>query len=160
MLHNHNSVLGRLDERLHLQQALTEPFSGGSTRIVNGVLGAGAIVFNALTSVVAVSVLTVYFLASFPQLRSTLYRLVPRSRRPKAILIVDRIVAQVGAYVIGNVIVSLIAGALTFIWLLIFGVPYPVPLAIMVALLDLIRLSGLPSPGSSCAWPRSPSQYR
>jgi predicted PurR-regulated permease PerM len=141
-LQNHNSVLGRLDERFHLQQALTEPFSGGSTRIVNGVLGAGAIVFNALTSVVAVIVLTVYFLASFPQLRSTLYRLVPRSRRPKAILIGDRIFAQVGAYVMGNVIVSLIAGALTLCWLMIFGVPYPVLLALMVALLDLIPVVG------------------
>jgi predicted PurR-regulated permease PerM len=71
-----------------------------------------------------------------------LYRLVPRSRRPRAILIGDRIVAQVGAYVIGNVIVSLIAGALTFIWLLIFRVPYPVLLTIMVALLDLIPVVG------------------
>ena len=142
MLQNHNSAIGRLDERFHFEQALAEPFTGGSTRIVNGVLGAGAIVFNAVTSVVAVIVLTVYFLASFPQLRNTLYRLVPRSRRPRAILIGDRIVAQVGAYVIGNVIVSLIAGALTFIWLLIFRVPYPVLLAIMVALLDLIPVVG------------------
>jgi hypothetical protein len=30
----------------------------------------------------------------------------------------------VGCYVLGNVIVS-IAGTLTFVWLLIFGVPYP-----------------------------------
>ena len=142
MLQNPNSVLGRLYVRFHLQQALVEPFSGGSTRIVNGVLGAGAIVFNALTSVVAVTVLTVYFLASFPQLRSALYRLVPRSRRPKTICIGDRIFAQVGAYVMGNVIVSLIAGALTFCWLLIFGVPYPVLLALMVALLDLIPVVG------------------
>src|SRR2546421_6228308 len=141
MLQNHNSAIRRLDERLHLDQALTEPFTGGSTRIVNGVLGAGAIVFNAVTSVVAVIVLTVYFLASFPQLRNTLSRLVPRSRRLRAILIGDRIVAQVGAYVIGNVIVSLIAGALTFIWLL-FRVPYPVLLTIMVALLDLIPVVG------------------
>jgi predicted PurR-regulated permease PerM len=42
----------------------------------------------------------------------------------------------------GNVIVSLIAGALTFVWLLIFGVPYPLLLAIMVALLDLIPVVG------------------
>jgi predicted PurR-regulated permease PerM len=31
---------------------------------------------------------------------------------------------------------------MTFIWLLIFGVPYPVLLAIMVALLDLIPVVG------------------
>jgi predicted PurR-regulated permease PerM len=84
----------------------------------------------------------VYFLASFPQVRSTLYRLVPNSRRPRATLIGDRIFAQVGGYVLGNVIISLIAGMLTFVWLLIFGVPYPLLLAIMVALLDLIPVIG------------------
>jgi predicted PurR-regulated permease PerM len=57
------------------------------------------------------------------------------------ILIGDRIFAQVGSYVLGNVIVSLIAGILTFVWLLIFGVPYPL-LAIMVALLDLVPVVG------------------
>ena len=142
MLQNPHSAVGRLYARLHLQQAVTDLFSGGSSRIVNGVLGAGTIVFSAVTSVIAVTVLTVYFLASFPQLRNTVYRLVPRSRRPRAVAIGDRIIRQVGAYVMGNVIVSLIAGALTFIWLLIFGVPYPLLLAIMVALLDLIPIVG------------------
>jgi predicted PurR-regulated permease PerM len=142
ILQNPHSALGRLNERFHLQQAVTDLFSGGSSRIVNGILGAGTIVFSAVTSVVAVTVLMVYFLASFPQLRSTVYQLIPRSRRPRAIAIGDRIIGQIGAYVIGNVIVSLIAGAMTFIWLLIFGVPYPVLLAIMVALLDLIPVVG------------------
>jgi predicted PurR-regulated permease PerM len=139
---NRNAVVAKLNERFHLQQSLDQMFNGGTANIVHGVLGAGAIVFNAVASIVAVVVLTVYFLASFPQLRSTLYRLIPRSRRPRAILIGDRIFAQVGAYVLGNVIVSLIAGFLTFIWLLIFGVPYALLLAIMVALLDLIPVIG------------------
>jgi predicted PurR-regulated permease PerM len=141
-LQDRHSVIGKLDERLHLQQALDHTINGGTPGIVNGLLGAGAIVFNALVSTVAVIVLTVYFLASFPQLRSTLYRLVPKSRRQRAVLIGDRIFAQVGAYVLGNVIVSLIAGFLTFVWLLVFGVPYPLLLAIMVALLDLVPVVG------------------
>jgi predicted PurR-regulated permease PerM len=141
-LQDHNSVVGKLNARFHLLQSLDQTFNVGTSRIVNGVLGAGAIVFNALVSTVAVIVLTVYFLASFPQLRSTLYRLVPKSRRPRVILIGDRIFAQVGAYVLGNVIVSLIAGFLTFVWLMIFGVPYPLLLAIMVALLDLVPVIG------------------
>jgi len=47
-----------------------------------------------------------------------------------------------GSYVMGNVIFSLIVGILTFVWLLIFGVPYPLLLAIMVALLDLVPVVG------------------
>lgn len=141
-LQNHNSVVGKLNERFHLQQSLDQTLHGGNASILNGVLGAGAIVFSALVSTVAVIVLTVYFLASFPQLRSTLYRLVPNSRRPRTVLIGDRIFAQVGGYVLGNVIISLIAGFLTFIWVLIFGIPYPLLLAIMVALLDLVPVVG------------------
>jgi predicted PurR-regulated permease PerM len=141
-LQDHNSVIGKLNERFHLQQSLDQTLNGGTASILNGVLGAGTIVFNALVSTIAVIVLTVYFLASFPQLRNTLYRLVPNSRRPRTVLIGDRIFAQVGAYVIGNVIVSLIAGFLTFVWVLIFGVPYPLLLAIMVALLDLVPVVG------------------
>jgi hypothetical protein len=42
---------------------LDQVLNGGTANIVNGALGAGAIVFNALVSIVAVIVLTVYFLS-------------------------------------------------------------------------------------------------
>lgn len=141
-LQDHNSAVGQLIGRFHLQQALDQMLNGGTVSIVSGVLGAGVIVFNALFNVVAVIALTVYFLASFPQVRSALYRLVPKSRRPKTILIGDRIFEQMGGYVLGNVIISLIAGIVTLVWLLIFEVPYPLLLAIMVALLDLVPVIG------------------
>jgi predicted PurR-regulated permease PerM len=83
-------------------------------------------------------VLTVYFLADLPRIRATLYRFVPHSRRPRAILIGDQVFAKVGAYVFGNVVISAIAGVATFVWLVIFDVPYPLLLGIFVALLDLI----------------------
>jgi predicted PurR-regulated permease PerM len=51
------------------------------------------------------------------------YRLIPNSRRPRAILLGDEIAARVGGYALGNVVVSLIAATLTFAWLLIFRVP-------------------------------------
>jgi predicted PurR-regulated permease PerM len=87
-------------------------------------------------------VLTIYFVAALPRIRAGLYRLVPHSRRPRAILIGDEISAKVGGYVLGNVVISVIAGVLTLIWLLIFGVPYAVLLAITVAVLDLIPVVG------------------
>jgi predicted PurR-regulated permease PerM len=44
--------------------------------------------------------------------------------------------------VLGNLFISVIAGVLTLIWLLIFGVPYAVLLAITVAILDLVPVVG------------------
>ena len=67
---------------------------------------------------------------------------MPHSRRPRAILIGDEMFAKVGAFVLGNLATSVLAGASTFVWLLIFGVPYPLLLALMVALLDLIPIVG------------------
>jgi len=142
ILTDHNSFVGQLNDRFHLQQTLEQTLNTGGGSILGGVLGAGIVVFNALASTLIVVVLTVYFLGAMPRLRAGLYRLIPNSRRPRAILLGDEIATRVGAYVLGNVVVSLIAATLTFAWLLIFGVPYPLLLAILVALLDLIPALG------------------
>jgi predicted PurR-regulated permease PerM len=141
-----NSALGQLNQRFQLQQRIEQAVSGDQTALVTGLLGAGRVVFNAVTSTVIVIVLTAYFLAELPRIRLAGYRLVPRSRRERTEQIGDEIFDKIGAYVLGNVLVSLIAGGTTFIWLIIFGVPYALLLSLTVAILDLI-----PAVGSSIA---------
>ena len=141
-LQNHNSLLGQLNERFHLQQRLQQALSGDASSVVNGLLGAGQVVFSALASTLIVVVLIVYFVVDLPRIRATLYRLVPHSRRPRAILLGDEIFAKVGGYVLGNLLISLIAGALTFTFLVIVGVPYALLLSIFVAILDLVPVIG------------------
>jgi predicted PurR-regulated permease PerM len=89
-----------------------------------------------------VAVLIVYFIADLPRIRATLYRLVPNSRRPRAILLGDEIFAKVGGYVLGNLLTSLIAGTLTTTFLAIARVPYPLLLGIFVAIVDLLPVIG------------------
>lgn len=141
-LQNRNTVLGSLNERFGVTDGLRDAVSGGSETIVNGVLGAGAIVLGVLSSTLIVLVLTVYFLADLPRMRRGMYRLVPHSRRPRVILIGDEVFAKVGAYVLGIIVLSLIAGSSSLVWMLIFGVPFPLLLAIMVTLLDVIPVIG------------------
>ncbi|MFJ4657066.1 AI-2E family transporter [Nocardia sp. NPDC088792] len=131
-----------LDQRFQLDQKLRQGLGNDFGPVSRGVVGAGRIVFSALTSTVIVAVLTAYFSANFPSLRANLYRLFPASRRPRAILIGDAIFAKVGGYVLGNLLISLVTGALTFVWLTAFRVPFPLVLAVLVALLDLIPLIG------------------
>jgi predicted PurR-regulated permease PerM len=140
-LKDHNSFLGHLNDRFHLQEKLSSLISS-SSNLGGGLLSAGLAVFSALAHTLVVLVLTIYFLADMPRIRRLTYRLVPHSRRPRAILIGDDILAKVGSYVLGNLIISLIAGVLTFVWLIIFHVPYPLLLSIMVALLDLVPVVG------------------
>lgn len=135
---DHSSWIGRLNDRFHLQQRITETVNGSGGSVVGQAVKAGRTVFGAVADVVVVAVLTVYFLADFPRIRATLYRFVPHSRRPRAILLGDQVFAKVGAYVFGNIVISAIAGVASFVWLVIFDVPYPLLLGILVALLDLI----------------------
>jgi len=141
-LQDHSSLLGRLNDRFHVEQRLQQLLAGQNSGVVNGVLGAGAAVLSALSNTFIVAVLTIYFLADLPRIRRLLYRLIPHSRRPRAILIGDEIFAKVGGYVLGNLATSLISGILTLVWLLIFQVPYPLLLSILVAVLDLVPVVG------------------
>ena len=59
-----------------------------------------------------------YFLASLPTTKLFAYRLVPKSRRPRVILIDDEILAKVGGHMLGNILTSAIAGPDTFFWML------------------------------------------
>ena len=60
----------------------------------------------------------------------------------RAILIGDEVFAKVGAYVLGNVVISVIAAAATSIWLSVFDVPYPLLLGIFVGVFDLVPVVG------------------
>ena len=139
---DHSSTIGRLNDRFHLQQRITDTVKGSGGSVVNDVVSAGSAVFGAVGDSLVVIVLTVYFLVDMPRIRTNLYRMVPHSRRPRAILIGDEVFAKVGAYVLGNVLISVIAGGATFIWLLAFNVPYHLLLGIFVALLDLVPVVG------------------
>ncbi len=91
---------------------------------------------------IAIAVMVIYFLFSMPRIRLFVHRLALHSRRPRVILIGDEIFTKVGGYVLGNFLTSVIAGMGTCIWLVVFGVPYPVLLGMMVALSGLIPAIG------------------
>jgi predicted PurR-regulated permease PerM len=141
-LQNHSSTLGKLNDKYHIEQRVSTLLSTKGTALVGGVIGAGQIAVSTLSALVLVGVMIIYFLAGMPQVKLFIYRLVPHSRRPRVILIGDEIFTKVGGYVLGNVITSLIAGAGTFVWMLIFGIPYPALLGLLVFLLDLIPIIG------------------
>jgi len=141
-LQDRNSQLGKLNMKYHVQDRLTKLLTSGSGSMVGGVIGAGALVIGTVSEILAIGVLSIYFLIGLPQIKLFFYRLIPHSRRPRAILIGDEIFAKVGGYMLGSFITAVIAGVGTYIWLLAWGVPYPLLLGTFVALLDLIPVIG------------------
>jgi predicted PurR-regulated permease PerM len=141
-LQNHNSELGRLNAKYHIEQHLSHLLATRGSSLIGGVVGAGALVLGTLTSTLVVLVLVVYFLAGMVQIKQFFYRLAPDSRRARVKLLGDDIFAKVGEFVLGNVATSVIAGLGTYLWMLAFRIPYPILLALFVALLDLIPVIG------------------
>jgi predicted PurR-regulated permease PerM len=141
-LQSHNSELGKLNARYHVESKLSSLISSRGTDLVGGVLSVGEVIISAVSSLLLVGVLSVYFLGGLPRMKLFAYRLVPASRRPRVILLTDEIFNRVGGYVLGNALTSIIIGVGTAVWMLAWGIPYPFLLAMFVALIDLVPVIG------------------
>lgn len=140
---DHSSTLGRLNARYHIVPNVQKMLNGsGSTSMSSGVLGAGKVVIGALTATVLVLVVAIYALADMPRIKRGLYHLAPRSRRARMVLLTDEILARVGGYVLGNLLISVISFAGTWLWCLALGIPYALLLGLLVGLLDLVPIVG------------------
>jgi predicted PurR-regulated permease PerM len=139
-----NHRLQEWDQRYHLLEKAKTALQSKDLgqRAANGVLGVGQVVISGVFSTLTVLILTLYFLTSLPSITGFMYRLAPRSRRARVALLGDEILARIGGYVAGNLIISFIAGLLSYIFLLIADVPYALALALLVAITDLIPLVG------------------
>jgi predicted PurR-regulated permease PerM len=71
-------------------------------------------VFSALVSSLTVAALIIYFMADLPRLRRGAVLLFPRANRAQADRIADVLIDKVGAYMIGNIVVSIIVGLAAF----------------------------------------------
>ena len=142
-----NRTFQHLDERFGIVDKLTQATSDRSlstagTKTVGGVLGVGRVVLSGVFNTLTVLILTLYFVSAFDRIKNAGYRLVPRARRARTVLIGDEILARVGGYVAGALSIAAIAGTTSLIWLSILRVPYPLALALFVAVTDLIPLVG------------------
>jgi predicted PurR-regulated permease PerM len=138
-----NPTIARFDAHYHVVQKVQQRARNGfSISALGGVFGVGKAVLSALASLLTVVILTIYFLANLPAIKGIVYRTVPRTRRARVGLLVDEMLARVGGYVLGNLATSVVAGVTSFLWLIAWGIPYPVALAVFVAVTDLIPLVG------------------
>lgn len=143
-LHDHHSWLGRLEDKYHVIEQAKKRLTVDNVESVgvNGLLGAGKILASALSGTIVVVALTLYFLGGLPEIKRFGYRLVPASRRDRARAVTEQILDQVGRYMLGNIFTSVLAGAATTLWCLIWGIPFAVALGVLVAILDLIPMIG------------------
>ncbi len=109
--------------------------------------GAGALdvargVANGLLALVTILVLSLLMILYGPDLLSSGVGLLSPPRRERLTAVARDCARAVTGYVMGNLLISVIAGFVTFVSLWILGVPFKGVLAMWVAFADLIPLVG------------------
>ena len=112
------------------------------TRAFGGIVGVGRVVLNAVFSAFSLLIMTLYFLAALPSMKRQAYRLVPSTRRERVSLLSDEVINRIGGFVSGALTVAFIAGASSYVFLLVVGLPFALALAVFVAIFDLVPLVG------------------
>lgn len=98
--------------------------------------------FNQALLLLLVPVLTFYFLRDEEQIKSSLYRMVPRSARRSLLAAISEINKGLGAFLRGALLVSMAVGLLAYIAFLIIGIDFPLVLAFICGVTNLIPFIG------------------
>ena len=138
--------LGFLETKYHIQERIRDAVKDGGAKRVLGLSGAAVTLAKGVITIVVATVtiafMTFFMLLEGPTWMDRFYGLLPERSQQRWRKVGHDIYRTVGGYVTGNLLISLIAGGLTTIVLLIMGVPYAVALGLIVAILDLIPLAG------------------
>jgi predicted PurR-regulated permease PerM len=138
--------LGFLETKYHIQERIEAAIKDGGASKVLGLSGAAVSIAKGVITIVVATVtiafMTFFMLLEGPAWMDRFYGFLPERSQQRWRKVGHDIYRTVGGYVTGNLLISLIAGGLTTIVLLIMGVPYAVALGLIVAILDLIPLAG------------------
>jgi predicted PurR-regulated permease PerM len=140
-----NRTLHNLDQKYDLtgkieEQAGKLPAKVGDAAGVLANVGAGII--SSIFAGVTILILSVFMVGGAPRWRRAFVRLQPEHAARAMNRLFDRTGSAVGGYVRGALLQALIAGVSSWVVLEILSVPYPVALALIIALLDLVPLVG------------------
>ncbi|MBI4128290.1 MAG: AI-2E family transporter [Parcubacteria group bacterium] len=99
-------------------------------------------IFGSLFSAFTILILSFYMVMEEGSVRRVIRELLPDAQEEYALRLVRRIEEKLGAWVRGQLLLGVIIGIVTYIGLLILGVPFALVLAIIAAFLELIPFLG------------------
>jgi predicted PurR-regulated permease PerM len=135
--------LGGLLERFSVQLKDLRDELGALLRNLfssTGAIAVGAAGFVA--ALASVLTLTFFLLLGSERYVNAGVGLFPEAHQPLVRRLLEQSAGAISGYITGNLAISVICGVTTFVVLLILGMPYAAPLALLVAVLDLIPLVG------------------
>lgn len=138
--------LGWLERDYGIVERVRESLADSTGERVLGItspaLGIVRGILTAVAATVSIFFLTLFMLLEGRRWVASGLDLFPDRSRPRWERILAGVTRTIRGYVMGNLVISLIAGIVCFVTLTAVGVPYAVPVAVLVAVLDLIPLVG------------------
>jgi predicted PurR-regulated permease PerM len=116
--------------------------TGGVAKVSGGVADVGVSAFGAMTLLFSVLFLTLFGLVDAPRVRDWIGGLLYRGERERFLQVTDRIVHTTSRYMLGNLAISVICATVYGVTALILDVPYPLAVAVIAGVLDLIPSIG------------------
>jgi predicted PurR-regulated permease PerM len=140
-----NKQLRKLDKDFNITQKIQEkanelPARVGDAASWLGSLGLGLV--NSLFAGVTILILSIFMLSNGRRWLEMLLAFQPPERAARIRPTLEKMGDAVGAYIAGALFQALVAGITTYIVLIILGVPFAAPLAVIMALFDLIPMVG------------------
>jgi predicted PurR-regulated permease PerM len=99
-------------------------------------------VFSAIVQLITVLTIAFFLLLDGRRLLGWCFDQLPSARAERSRTLAERIYRAIGGYVAGNLAISVIAGSVSFLTLVVLDVPFALPLAVLMAFFDLIPLVG------------------
>jgi predicted PurR-regulated permease PerM len=140
-----NPQLREADEKYDITTKLEDVANNLVSRVgdaAGALVDIGAGVVSSLFALVTILVISMFMISRGKAWRDALLRYRPPQQADRIRRATDAIANAVGSYVGGALAQAAIAGFAAWLMLVILGVPSPLPLALIVAMLDLIPLVG------------------
>ncbi len=99
-------------------------------------------IFSLFIDLLAVFFISLLLLTNRLRIRDFVLSLTHPDHRRRTGLVLDRTWLRIGGYLRAKIIVMAIVGALTYVSLIVIGVPFAIPLSVIVAFGELIPLVG------------------
>jgi predicted PurR-regulated permease PerM len=136
-----HSSIGKQLNHNHLVQTLhnhAAAIASGASKAASGLVGIATSAFNTLLLGFSVIFMTLFLVKDLPNYRSALASLQSNESATRWYRIVDEIITTTSRYMIGNIVISIICGTVYGITAVILGLPYPLALAVIAGILDMV----------------------
>jgi predicted PurR-regulated permease PerM len=116
--------------------------AAGLPEAANALLGAAGGIFGSVLSLVTLTFLALFLLMERPSITDWLFGFTKPETDARWRPVVENSIQAVSTSLIGNVAISLVAATVAGVSAWIFGLPFPIVLAVITGLLDLIPQVG------------------